>query len=291
MNKINLLILVSFIWTATTTYAQVNHYDRPADAVFVNTYVKMDISEFMIYQNAVHRANFNYLNGMIEFVNRLLNNTALDEQLKTELLGFSNGMNAVMHGVVYDGKKLFSNVTELLKETNMDINKAIDDYNLRQKEREEGLRREKEQQLEKQKKQLRQFSSNNLEITSCNLNDIDVNNPHISIAPSCKGIKVKRVQITLAQTINDLEYHKYTEQVGWVSIDRNTYIVSYNTGQKFGMIKAIGIPIHPQKHYFDSRYEKINFRLIFPSLSKNTTSFNLVENDTSTWNFYGIILK
>lgn len=123
-------------------------------------------------------------------------------------------------------------------------------------------------------------------------NDIDVSNPQISIIPNNnKGLKINRVQITLAQTIIDLEYDNALNQSGWVCIDESTYIVSYDTGKKYKMVKAEGISIDPQKHYFSSAYDKLNFRLIFPALPKTTTKFNLIENENSSWKFYGIKLE
>lgn len=123
-------------------------------------------------------------------------------------------------------------------------------------------------------------------------NDIDVSNPPISIIPNDnKGLKINRIQITLDQTIIDLEYDNVINQSGWVCIDENTYIVSYDTGKKYKMVKAEGISIDPQKHYFSSVYDKLNFRLIFPALPKTTTKFNLIENENSSWKFYGIKLE
>lgn len=135
--------------------------------------------------------------------------------------------------------------------------------------------------------------SNNVNSKTINSSnsDIDITNPQIAIIPDNKGLKVTRVLITLAQTIVELEYDNTINQSGWISIDKDTYIVSYDTGEKYKMVKSEGIPIDPQKYHFSSAREKVNFRLIFPALPKNTTKFNLIENDNSTWNFFGIKLK
>lgn len=134
-------------------------------------------------------------------------------------------------------------------------------------------------------------SSNNSNYTNENSN-IDVINPSVSTIPNDnKGLKIKRVQITHAQTIVELEYDNSVNGSAWITISPNTYIVSYNTGKKYSMIKAEGIPIEPQKHYFNSAYEKVQFRLIFPALPPNTTKFNLIESASSSWKFIGIELK
>ena len=136
-------------------------------------------------------------------------------------------------------------------------------------------------------------SSNNSNYTNGNTDsNIDIINPSVSIIPNDnKGLKIKRVQITQAQTIVELEYDNSVNGSGWITISPNTYIVSFNTGKKYSMIRAEGIPIEPQKHYFNSAYEKVQFKLIFPALPQNTTKFNLIESESSSWKFYGIELK
>lgn len=136
-------------------------------------------------------------------------------------------------------------------------------------------------------------SSNNSNYTNGNTDsNIDIINPSVSIIPNDnKGLKIKRVQITQAQTIVELEYDNSVNGSGWITISPNTYIVSFNTGKKYSMIRAEGIPIEPQKHYFNSVYEKVQFKLIFPALPQNTTKFNLIESESSSWKFYGIELK
>lgn len=136
-------------------------------------------------------------------------------------------------------------------------------------------------------------SSNNSNYTNGNTDsNIDIINPSVSIIPNDnKGLKIKRVQITQAQTIVELEYDNSVNGSGWITISPNTYIVSFNTGKEYSMIRAEGIPIEPQKHYFNSAYEKVQFKLIFPALPQNTTKFNLIESESSSWKFYGIELK
>ena len=136
-------------------------------------------------------------------------------------------------------------------------------------------------------------SSNNSNYTNGNTDsNIDIINPSVSIIPNDnKGLKIKRVQITQAQTIVELEYDNSVNGSGWMTISPNTYIVSFNTGKKYSMIRAEGIPIEPQKYYFNSAYEKVQFKLIFPALPQNTTKFNLIESESSSWKFYGIEIK
>ena len=120
---------------------------------------------------------------------------------------------------------------------------------------------------------------------------IDVPNPQITTATS-DGLKIKRVQVTPDQTIVHCEVdnsHTPYTHYSWVTISPNTYI-SY-AGTKYTMTKAEGIPIEPEKHYFQTASEKLYFRLIFPPLPKDAKEFDLIESESSTWKFYGIKLK
>ena len=54
------------------------------------------------------------------------------------------------------------------------------------------------------------------------------------------------------------------------------------------MIRAEGIPTEPQKHYFNSANESLTFTLVFDRLPVGTTSFSLIESDSSSWKFYNI---
>ena len=121
-------------------------------------------------------------------------------------------------------------------------------------------------------------------------------NPSVSATHAKnKGLKIKKVQVTPTETIVDLEFDNSLEQRWMIKISPDTYIESVNTGKKYKLIKAEGIPVGSVgsgTYSFLSPYEKRKFRLIFPALSEITTSFNLIENETnSPWKFYGIKLK
>ena len=117
---------------------------------------------------------------------------------------------------------------------------------------------------------------------------IDVSNPQVTTATK-DGLKIKRVQVTSSQTIVHCEFDNSKTHSGWVTISPNTYI-GY-VGAKYTMTKAEGIPIEPEKHYFQTVSDRLYFRLIFPPLPKDVTEFDLIESDSSTWKFYGIRLK
>lgn len=122
---------------------------------------------------------------------------------------------------------------------------------------------------------------------SSNSKDLYISNPIFSsTSRNNLGLKIKSVRITSSQTIIELEYeNKYKTES--INISPQTYIISYNTGKKYKLINAEGIPIAPQKQVLS--HGKVRFKLIFEDLPKKTTKFNLVEGNS--WIFYGIRLK
>ena len=59
----------------------------------------------------------------------------------------------------------------------------------------------------------------------------------------------------------------------------------------YTMTKAEGIEISPAKTNFSYSGQKLTFKLYFPSIPKDTKTFDLVENSDSEWRWYGIKLR
>lgn len=119
-----------------------------------------------------------------------------------------------------------------------------------------------------------------------------VYNPKFSSTPSDnKGLTIKKISKSNGQTSIEFEYDNQFGLAGWVTIDKDTYIENVDTGKRLKMIEAKNIAIDPEKHYFNSAYDKLNFTLIFPALPQNALKINFIENDSSSWRYYGIILK
>lgn len=121
-------------------------------------------------------------------------------------------------------------------------------------------------------------------------------NPQITIPPANEGLIIKRVIVSDKQTIVDFEYDNsiggWRYDTGWwVNISGSTYLEDPKSSSKYTLLKAIGIPISPNRYTFASRREKLSFSLIFPALPKNVTTFNLIENELSPWKFIGVKLR
>ncbi|MCI6494844.1 MAG: serine protease [Bacteroidales bacterium] len=75
----------------------------------------------------------------------------------------------------------------------------------------------------------------------------------------------------------------------WFSISPEAYI-SVN-GTKYKLRSADGIALAPNVTYFSHENETKTFRLTFPPIPSNTTSFDFVESKDSEWKLLGIQLR
>jgi hypothetical protein len=114
--------------------------------------------------------------------------------------------------------------------------------------------------------------------------------------PGCMDYKndhrIKSIESTEEYTRIDFIYRSSMIYIdgGWIDMDAGAYIQPVNSNVKYGLIKAIGIPIAPQKHYFNRKGEFHTYTLIFPALPKNTTQINIIEKEApgTFFNFYGV---
>lgn len=112
-------------------------------------------------------------------------------------------------------------------------------------------------------------------------------NPSCNTTSTNRGCRITQVQLNQNYTRVTFNYNNSYSQAGWVTISPRTYIVDQQ-GNRHYMIRAEGIPTEPQKHYFNSANESLTFTLVFDRLPVGTTSFSLIESDSSSWKFYNI---
>ena len=79
---------------------------------------------------------------------------------------------------------------------------------------------------------------------------------------------------------------------GWVTIDRNSYIQACGLSKKYYLIKAINIPINPDKHYFKKCGQVLQFTLLFPAIPKSVTEIDIIEQlaPGNYFNFFRVSL-
>ncbi len=107
-----------------------------------------------------------------------------------------------------------------------------------------------------------------------------------------KQLRVQSIEATSAYTRIDFMYSASTIYIngGWLEIDANTYIEPVGSKMKYGLKKAVGIPIAPTKHYFKRNGELHTYTLSSLTLPKNTTKINIIEKEAAGnyFNFYGV---
>ena len=105
-------------------------------------------------------------------------------------------------------------------------------------------------------------------------------------------MKVVSVSIQDNQTVLTFSCNNKAEDgsyYGWVTLEKNAYIVA--NGQKYTLKRTEGIGISPEKTYYAYAGETKTFKMYFPAIPKNTTSIDFIESEDSPWRLYGIQLK
>jgi len=104
--------------------------------------------------------------------------------------------------------------------------------------------------------------------------------------------RMKSIEKTDEYTRIDFIYRssELYENGGWIQMDGNAYISPVGSSIKYRLIKTIGIPLTPLKHYFKNKGEFHTYSLIFPALPSGTKKIDVIEKlaPGSYFNFYGI---
>lgn len=104
--------------------------------------------------------------------------------------------------------------------------------------------------------------------------------------------RMKSIEISDEYTRIDFIYRApdYYVNGGWIQMEPNAYISPVGSTTKYGLLRAIGIPIAPIKHYFKKEGEFHTYSLIFPALPLGTTQINIIEKEApgTYFNFYGV---
>lgn len=119
---------------------------------------------------------------------------------------------------------------------------------------------------------------------------IDIYNPKVRWAKTT-NVKIMRVYVNGDKTIVECSCTNQNEDKdeAWYNISANTYIEA--KGVCYKIIGARGIPFSPDKYQFDKVGETGHFFLIFPAIPATIKKIDLIESETSSWQFYGIKLK
>ena len=104
--------------------------------------------------------------------------------------------------------------------------------------------------------------------------------------------RMKSIERTDEYTRIDFIYRssELYENGGWIQMEGNAYISPVGSSIKYRLIKTIGIPLTPLKHYFKNKGEFHTYSLIFPALPSDTKKIDIIEKlaPGSYFNFYGV---
>lgn len=92
-----------------------------------------------------------------------------------------------------------------------------------------------------------------------------------------------------------IDFNCHADRFAWISIDKKTVIRPVGTRLCFPLVKAEGIPIAPDRHYFKSPNDILHYSLYFYSIPPDVKCFDILEK-RGQWeryyiNFYGVKIQ
>ena len=130
------------------------------------------------------------------------------------------------------------------------------------------------------------------------ISTLDINNNEY-IYPKTAGTQTDETKLYLAKVTLDPNY-TILDMVSYngghiinCTMSRNAYLMA--NGRKYNLIKAEGITYSPTytdyPNWQSGREVSLAFRLYFPPLPKETTTFDFMESPTDGWQIKGVELK
>ena len=111
------------------------------------------------------------------------------------------------------------------------------------------------------------------------------------LSTTASRLKITKVIANENETIIEFKGNNssLTGYYQWITISPNTYIIAND--QRYVLKNADGIGVDPQKTYFNSGNIDYTFRLHFPPIPNNVSTFDFIESHESDWKFYGITIR
>ncbi len=122
-----------------------------------------------------------------------------------------------------------------------------------------------------------------------------VYNPYVKKSPANEThVEIMRVVVEENYTRIDFVYNN--GRFAWVQIDPNSFIRPVGSETCYPLIKAHGIPLCPQKHFFKNASEILYYTLYFAALPKSVRSIDIIEKEPNIaphnyFNFYGVSME
>lgn len=122
-----------------------------------------------------------------------------------------------------------------------------------------------------------------------------VYNPFVKKLPAHDtDFKIMRIEVEENYTRVDFVYNN--GKFAWVQIDPRSYIRPVGSETQYPLVKAQGIPLTPQRHFFTNVNETLYYTLYFAALPKSVKSIDIIEKEINTpghhyFNFYGVSME
>lgn len=116
--------------------------------------------------------------------------------------------------------------------------------------------------------------------------DIVITNP---VCRNNSDLTITKVTITRFNTIIEFKWHNTKYYGGWCNIDRKAQIKD-PTGKTYRLVQAENISYSPDRD--DVPYNSVKtFKLHFDKVPYYIEKFDFIENESSVWNIFDIIIK
>ena len=73
-------------------------------------------------------------------------------------------------------------------------------------------------------------------------------------------------------------HEELVNDYSWINISTESFLYKKGAGVYLKLLHAINVPILPERHYFYSPNDSLDFILIFPPIPKSWSIFDFVEN-------------
>lgn len=133
-------------------------------------------------------------------------------------------------------------------------------------------------------------NSNSYSVPINNAGPVTVNNPKVA-STTANRTYITKVIANNSETLIEFQgnNNSMSGYYTWISISPNSYIIA--NGQRYNLVRAEGIGVEPTKTYFNNPNTNYSFKLYFPPLPQNTTTFDFIESLESEWKFYGVKIR
>ena len=116
--------------------------------------------------------------------------------------------------------------------------------------------------------------------------------PHY-LSKEVEEIEISKIETTNEYTIVSFVYKAPSKfgNEGWIRLSKDIYLKETNGDRKYYLLKAIGIPLAPDKYYTKELGSIIYFSAYFDRIANNINQFDIIEcpdSKAGCFNFYGV---